>query len=220
VALSLALVGAITITRAICCAIVQVLAGICAAAVVNWIISGPSSVGTTLGPNTSITQGLFLEMFLTAQLVLAVLLLAVEKHRATFLAPVGIGFSLFIGHITGVYFTGAGLNPARSFGPQVLEGFPGYAWIYWLGPALGAILASALYKLLRLFEYHLVLPSQDSDGLGKAEAGLLSSSLTPAAITQDCGSPQAYQVSSVVSDSTIHSPLANARRKSQGTNDG
>lgn len=74
-------------------------------------------------------------MFLTAQLVLVVFMLAVEKHRSTFLAPVGIGLALMACQITGIYYTGASLNPARSFGPQVIAGtFPGYHWIYCTTP--------------------------------------------------------------------------------------
>lgn len=70
-------------------------------------------------------------MFLTAQLVFVVFMLAVEKHRSTFLAPVGIGLTLFVGEIVGVYYTGGSLNPARSFGPNVVMGsFPNYHWIY------------------------------------------------------------------------------------------
>ena len=70
-------------------------------------------------------------MFLTAQLVLVVFMLAVEKHKSTFLAPVGIGLTLFVTQIVGVYYTGGSLNPARSFGPDVVLGsFPGYHWIY------------------------------------------------------------------------------------------
>lgn len=74
-------------------------------------------------------------MFLTAQLVLVVFMLAVEKHKSTFLAPVGIGLTLFVSEIVGVYYTGGSLNPARSFGPDVVVGsFPGYHWIYCLSP--------------------------------------------------------------------------------------
>ena len=70
-------------------------------------------------------------MFLTAQLVLAVFMLAVEKHKSTFLAPVGIGLTLFVAEIAGVYYTGGSLNPARSFGPDFVTGsFPSYHWIY------------------------------------------------------------------------------------------
>ncbi len=48
---------------------------------------------------TCLDQGLFIEIFLTAQLVLTIFMLAAEKHRATFIAPVGIGLSLFIAEL-------------------------------------------------------------------------------------------------------------------------
>lgn len=60
-----------------------------------------SQANTTLGPNTSIAQGVFLEMFFTAQLVFVVLMLAAEKSRDTFLAPIGIGLSVFVALIPG-----------------------------------------------------------------------------------------------------------------------
>lgn len=64
---------------------------------------GPLSVQTKLTGGTSIAQGLFIEMFLTAELVLTVLFLAAEKSKATFIAPVGIGLSLFVAELTGMY---------------------------------------------------------------------------------------------------------------------
>ena len=45
-------------------------------------------------------------MFLTSQLVITIFLLAAEKHKGTFLAPIGIGLSLFIAELSGVFFTG------------------------------------------------------------------------------------------------------------------
>ena len=58
-------------------------------------------------------------------------MLAVEKSKATFVAPIGIGMALFVTQIAGVYYTGASLNPARSFGPCVAAAnFQGYHWIY------------------------------------------------------------------------------------------
>jgi aquaporin related protein len=59
-------------------------------------------------------------MFLTALLMLAILLLAAEKNKATFIAPIGIGLALFVAELLGVYYTGGSLNPARSFGPDVV----------------------------------------------------------------------------------------------------
>ena len=54
------------------------------------------------------------------------------------------------------------LNPARSFGPCVaLRSFPGYHWIYWLGPFLGSLLAVLFYRLIKILEYETANPGQD-----------------------------------------------------------
>lgn len=75
-------------------------------------------------------------MFLTAFLMLAILLLAAEKNKATFIAPIGIGLALFVAELLGVYYTGGSLNPARSFGPSVvLHEFTNYRMpLSYLGP--------------------------------------------------------------------------------------
>jgi hypothetical protein len=77
-------------------------------------------------------------------------MLATEKHEGTFIAPVGIGLSLFVAELMGVYYTGGSVNPARSFGPAVVDrSFNSYHWIYWVGPILGAFLASAFYMFIK-----------------------------------------------------------------------
>lgn len=80
---------------------VQLLAGIAAAGVVSALFPGPMNVTTELGGGANIAQGLFIEMFLTAQLVFVILMLAVEKHRSTYLAPVGIGITFFLAELIG-----------------------------------------------------------------------------------------------------------------------
>lgn len=73
--------------------------------------------------------------------------------------------SLFVAEIAGVYYTGASLNPARSFGPCVAAAsFQGYHWIYWVGPALGALLAAGFYWLIKFLNYEEANPGQDSAG--------------------------------------------------------
>jgi len=80
----------------------QLIAGIAAAGVVSALYPGPMDVDTVLGGGTSISQGLFIEMFLTAQLVFVILMLAVEKQRSTYLAPLGIGISFFLTELSGM----------------------------------------------------------------------------------------------------------------------
>lgn len=77
-----------------------------------YIASAPviNPIFTDITPHTnadgltlrSITQGLFIEMFLTAELVFTIFMLAAEKHKGTFIAPIGIGLSLFIAELTGI----------------------------------------------------------------------------------------------------------------------
>ena len=103
VTLSLCLVREAPYVRGLLVFVSQLLGGIAAAGVVAALFPGPLNVKTTLRPGTSVAQGLFIEMFLTAQLVFTIFMLAAEKHKATFIAPVGIGLSLFIAELSGTH---------------------------------------------------------------------------------------------------------------------
>lgn len=59
-----------------------------------------------------------------------------------------------------MYFTGGSANPARSFGPAVANRkFPDTHWIYWVGPALGSMLAVVIYKGVKMLEYEKAVSS-------------------------------------------------------------
>lgn len=120
-------------------------------------VSGARLIGT------SRAQGLFIEAFTTCALVLSVLFLAVEKHRGTYLAPIGISMTLFSCHLFAVVYTGAAMNSARAFGPAVIAGFKDDHWVYWVGPTLGSLLAVAIYVFMKRFEYWKINEGQDSD---------------------------------------------------------
>lgn len=170
VTLGMCITGSLPWFRGLCLFPAQLLAGMCAPAVVYAILPGPLTVDTTLTNGTSTAQGLFLEMFLTSLLVITVLMLAAEKNKSTFLAPVGIGLALFVAELMGVYYTGGSLNPVRSFGPHVVNrDFPGYHWIYWLGPAMGACLAALYYMFAKLMNYEEANPGQDATDEQEAE---------------------------------------------------
>lgn len=83
----------------------QLVASMCAGGLVEAMFAGGgvrvAAATTTLAAGTSVAQGLFIEMFMTAELVFVVLMLAVEKSRDTFIAPVGIGLALLVAELAG-----------------------------------------------------------------------------------------------------------------------
>ena len=79
-----------------------------------------------LGPGVNPAQGVFIEMFTTSILVLAVLMMAAEKHQATPFAPVRCTFAIgSIRHLThgllGWYWLDALHGPHVSRRPAGLE---------------------------------------------------------------------------------------------------
>lgn len=108
--LGLVLAGGLPPIRGALLFIPQMLGGMVAAALVKCMFPGTLSVQTKLTGGTSIAQGLFIEMFLTAELLLTVLFLAAEKSKATFIAPVGIGLALFVAELTGLLSSFSGHN--------------------------------------------------------------------------------------------------------------
>jgi len=104
VSVALALVGAIGWLKAGLLIVSQIVGAIAAAAIVSGLLPGPLAVRTTLGSEVSVVQGLFIEALCTAELIFAIFMLAAEKHRATYLAPIGIGIALFIAELAGKAF--------------------------------------------------------------------------------------------------------------------
>ena len=80
----------------------QLLAAMSAGGLVQAMFPGDiGATNTSLSPGTSIAQGVFIEMFMTAELVFVVLMLAAEKSKDTFIAPIGIGLALFVAMMGG-----------------------------------------------------------------------------------------------------------------------
>jgi MIP family channel proteins len=96
-------------------------------------------------------KGFVLELIMTFFLVWAVWATAVDP-RGMFKAIAGlaIGLTITIDVCFGGPLTGAAMNPARAFGPELIGNFWGEAWIYYLGPALGALIAGLAYEYLYL----------------------------------------------------------------------
>ncbi|KAK5697629.1 hypothetical protein LTR17_023944 [Elasticomyces elasticus] len=175
VTLAMVMVGSIGYVRAFLLLVSQIAGAIFSSFIVKVLFPTSFNVRTTLSSSTSLVSGVFIEAILTAELVFAIFMLAKEKHKATFMAPVGIGLALFVAELVGVYYTGGSLNPARSFGPCVVTGtFDNEHWIYWVGPAAGAIVAVAFYKFIKILEYEMANPGQDETNEEDAAAAAAS----------------------------------------------
>jgi glycerol uptake facilitator protein len=113
------------------------------------------SVGlTALGAGVNLVQGLVAEAIGTFLLVFTIMAVAVDKR-----APAGwAGFLIGLAVVTAILvigpLTGGSINPARSFGPYLINDLFGGStpwadfWVYIVGPLVGAAAASVSYELL------------------------------------------------------------------------
>jgi glycerol uptake facilitator-like aquaporin len=102
VTLGMVAAGQLNWIRAIVLFPAQLLGSMVAAGLVSAILPGDiKATRTALAPGMSEAQGVFFEMFLTSFLVFTVLMLAAEKSKTTFLAPIGIGLALFVAELAG-----------------------------------------------------------------------------------------------------------------------
>lgn len=95
------------------------------------------------------------ELVLTFVFVITVIGATDKKHHDGKNAGLVIGGALTLVHLIGLGFTGASVNPARSFGPALLQAVLGgdarslsQIWIWILAPLAGGALAAVLYNYL------------------------------------------------------------------------
>jgi MIP family channel proteins len=99
----------------------------------------------------SVRAAIMLEAITTFFLVLVVFATAVdEKGAFRAIAGFGIGLTISLGIIVAGPFTGAALNPARSFGPALASSHWANWGVYWVGPLAGGFIAGLLYDSLYL----------------------------------------------------------------------
>lgn len=133
----------------------------------NSLVNQANLGAPTLNNLLSSGQGFVVEVILTALLVLAVFATAVDKGGAfKAVAGFGIGLVITMDILVGGPLTGAAMNPARAFGPELVHNFwESYTWIYYAGPAVGGIIAAITYEILFLHE--------PPEPVGPPETGLL-----------------------------------------------
>jgi MIP family channel proteins len=117
---------------------------------------GAVAYGATMVNHQAITVfgALIAELIGTFVLMWAIMGTAVNPKGEKAWAGFVIGGALGFGVMVMGPLTGAGFNPARSFGPALVSGkFPDF-WLYVVGPIAGALLAAVGYHALEIAPKH------------------------------------------------------------------
>jgi aquaporin NIP len=109
-------------------------------------------IGVTFGatvPNVGIWQAIGMEVTLSFFLMFVIVSVATDTRAVGTMAGSAIGATVMLAAFMGGPVTGASMNPARSLAPALLQGQVGVVWVYFVGPAAGAVLAALVYNYLR-----------------------------------------------------------------------
>ncbi|XP_062090351.1 aquaporin PIP1-2-like [Humulus lupulus] len=150
----------LSLTRSIFYMVMQCLGAICGAAVVKGFEHSQYKLqgggANVVNPGYSKGDGLGAEIVGTFVLVYTVFSATDAKRSARdshvpILAPLPIGFAVFLVHLATIPITGTGINPARSLGAAIVYN-QGHAWddhwIFWVGPFIGAALAALYHQIV------------------------------------------------------------------------
>jgi len=144
--------GRITLPRALQYIVAQLLAGVAAAAFCKAIFPVTAVAATNLGlplpaPWASTSVVLAAEFVMTFVLMSSIYGTAVdERGKAVKIGGFGIGLAVTGDILAGGPITGASMNPARSFGPALVQGDWTAHALYWIAPIAGAVVAALVYE--------------------------------------------------------------------------
>jgi aquaporin Z len=130
--------------------IVQLL-GATLACLFLWALLGKLGMlgATEPGPGISATQAMFMELILTVGLVSVILGTASGAQNVGVFGALAVGGYIILAGLWSSPISGASMNPARSFGPDMaLLDFKNY-WAYVVGPIAGALIAVGIAYVLR-----------------------------------------------------------------------
>jgi aquaporin Z len=141
----------------------QFVGGITAAAILWYVFPDQSISGAKLGapgvahPFINADAAVVLEGILTFFLVW-VIFATMADERGTFksIAGLAIGLTITADVLAGGPVTGAVMNPSRALGPELIGWIADTgdvwrdAWVYYVGPFVGAAIAGLLYQWLYL----------------------------------------------------------------------
>jgi MIP family channel proteins len=113
------------------------------------IVGHAGDAGATAPHIQGAKSALWSEIILTFFLMFVILAVATDSRAQGGLAAIAIGGYVGFAATGWGPVANASMNPARSFGPAVAANTWEAHWVYWVGPIAGALLAAAVYELLR-----------------------------------------------------------------------
>src|SRR4051794_38596579 len=131
--------------------IVMQLVGATAACLFLWAVFGKIGMLGATEPGAGIAdwQAMLFELILTAGLLSTILGTASRAQNVGPMSALGVAGYIALAGLWSSPISGASMNPARSFGPDMaLWNFSHY-WVYVVGPLLGAAVAVGIAWILR-----------------------------------------------------------------------
>ena len=116
-----------------------------------WLMFGKVGLlgATEPGPGISDLQALMMELVLTLGLVSVILGTASKAQNVGPLAALAVGGYIALAGLWASPISGASMNPARSFGPDLMLLNFAHFWVYVVGPIGGMLLAVVAAYVLR-----------------------------------------------------------------------
>ncbi|XP_010917707.3 probable aquaporin TIP4-3 [Elaeis guineensis] len=163
VTLGLAVGGHITLFRSILYIIAQLLGSSLACLLLKYLTGGMDTPIHALAAGMGAVQGVIMEIVLTFSLLFSVYATIVDPKKGIIagLGPLLVGLVVGANILAGGPFSGASMNPARSFGPALASWDWTDHWVYWVGPLIGGPLAGFIYEHVFLIRTHEPLPRDD-----------------------------------------------------------
>jgi aquaporin Z len=110
------------------------------------------------------TQAALTELVLTAGLVSTILGTASRAQNLGPISAFGVAAYIILAGLWSSPVSGASMNPARSFAPDLVLGDFSHFWVYVVGPLVGAMLAVVFARILRGPGSHDPLAEQAAQG--------------------------------------------------------
>lgn len=127
------------------------LVGATLACMFLWAVFGKVGLlgATEPGAGISDWQAMLIELALTVGLISTILGTASRAQNVGALSAVAVGGYIVLAGLWSSPISGASMNPARSFGPDLALGRFEHLWLYVVGPVAGGVVAVAIAWVLR-----------------------------------------------------------------------